>query len=91
MPVIIKDASVAEALANEGDHWRFLNFGGSPQASLSLFKEYLGASPTLHFRLIHRSSDPRLWLWEMREAGLGLLRRLRSRGVGQDPDHRQVR
>jgi hypothetical protein len=39
---------VACELARE---FAFVNFGGSPQESLSHFKDYLGAQPRLHFRL----------------------------------------
>lgn len=58
---------VAESLADEDRQWDYINFGGSPTASLSRFKDYLGAMPVLHFRLIRRRHDPRIVLWQARE------------------------
>ena len=55
---------------------RFVNFGGSPQPPLGQFKDYLGATPTLHFRLIHRRESARLRLWQWREAARDRARRL---------------
>jgi hypothetical protein len=43
----------------------FVNFGGSPQASLSRFKDYLGAQPRLHFRLVKNNRRARLWVYAM--------------------------
>lgn len=60
---------------------RFVNFGGSPQPPLSRFKDYLGATPTLHFRLIHHRKSARLRLWQWREAARYQARRL----LGSNP------
>jgi hypothetical protein len=40
------------------------NFGGSPQPSLSRFKDYLGAKPVLHFAVTRRNAPVRLALLE---------------------------
>lgn len=58
---------VAESLADEDREWDYINFGGSPAASLSRFKDYLGATPVLHFRLIRRRHDLRVGLWQGQE------------------------
>lgn len=58
-----------------------INFGGSPQAALGQFKDYLAATPTLHFRLIHRNESSRLRLWELGEKGKDRARRF----VGSHP------
>jgi hypothetical protein len=71
-----RDASVVPALywqaarelRQELPALRWVNFGGSPQASLSQFKDYLGATPTEHFRLIHRRESMRLKLLQLSEA-----------------------
>ena len=52
----------AQELARE---FAFVNFGGSPQASLSRFKDYLGAQPRLHFRLVKNNSRARLWFYAL--------------------------
>lgn len=39
-----------------------INFGGSPEPSLSRFKDYLGAEPVLHFRLLKCNNRFRLSL-----------------------------
>ncbi|MCA9971066.1 MAG: GNAT family N-acetyltransferase [Anaerolineales bacterium] len=41
-----------------------VNFGGSPQPSLSRFKDYLGATAVSHFRATHDASRGRLALFD---------------------------
>ncbi len=40
-----------------------INFGGSPRLNLTLFKDYIGARPVLHFRLIHDRPGWRTRAW----------------------------
>lgn len=47
-----------QAATDLADEFKIVNFGGSPQASLSRFKDYLGARAALHFQ-ITRNSRPR--------------------------------
>ncbi len=58
---------------------RLINLGGSPQQSLARFKDYLGATPRLHFRLIHRQTSRRLRLWEAQLQARAVARRWRGR------------
>lgn len=60
---------------------RQVNFGGSPQPSLSMFKDYLGARPTLHFRLIHCRRSARLSALNLAEQARGMARRLMARSA----------
>lgn len=62
----------------QGNAIRFVNLGGSPQPSLARFKDYLGATPTLHYRLIHRQRSGRLRLWEAQLQARALARRWRG-------------
>jgi len=55
-----------------------INFGGSPQMSLSQFKDYLGARPEPHFRFIYRTSHWRSALWLSNR----ILRKLNSNQLG---------
>lgn len=66
-----EDAQLANAI-------RWVNLGGSPQQSLARFKDYLGATPTLHFRLIRRQRSGRLRLWETQLQARALARRWRG-------------
>lgn len=59
--------------------WQWIDFGGSPASSLGRFKDSLGATPTLHFRLIRRRPGPRVWLWEGHAWALRALRGVRLR------------
>lgn len=84
--------SVAEALAPpkagaavDATPWQWINFGGSTTTSLGRFKDYLGATPTLHFRLLHRRAGPPPWLWEGRELALRAARGLRARLASHCP------
>ena len=81
--------AVASDVANE---FATINFGGSPQPSLGAFKDYLGATPTLHFQLNYCSRPLQLHLleqaWRLKDhvynLGMGVyepLRRLRGRGA----------
>lgn len=40
-----------------------INFGGSPRLNLTLFKDYIGARPVQHFRLIHDRPGWRTKAW----------------------------
>lgn len=51
------------AISQHEPNLRYVNFGGSPLPSLGQFKDYLGAQPIQHFRLIHRRPSVRLGLW----------------------------
>ena len=53
-----------------------VNFGGSPLAALSQFKDYLGAASTEHYRLIYRRPSANLTLLEWRKHGRDHVRRL---------------
>jgi hypothetical protein len=55
---------------------RFINLGGSPQAMLSQFKDYMGATPTVHYRLIHRNETARLRLLQALDSGRDSARRM---------------
>jgi hypothetical protein len=71
-----RDATVAPALywqaalklRQESPALRFINFGGSPQPALSQFKDFLGATPTEHFRLIRRRSSTGVKLFRLSQA-----------------------
>lgn len=74
--------SVALQLREDMQHSeaiRLINLGGSPQQSLARFKDYLGATPRLHFRLIHRQTSRRLRLWEAQLQARAVARRWRGR------------
>lgn len=53
----------AQTLREEWGAPLHINFGGSPRPSLAQFKDYLGATPTLHFRLVHDQPGPRTRWW----------------------------
>ena len=53
----------ALALREEWGAPLHINFGGSPRPSLAQFKDYLGATPTLNFRLVHDQPGPRTRWW----------------------------
>jgi len=61
-----------------------VNFGGSPQVSLSHFKDYLGAQPRLHFRVAKTTSHVRLALYTAalrgKDAAYNTLMRLKDKG-----------
>jgi hypothetical protein len=65
--------NAANAVAREG--FRFVNLGGSHQAELSRFKDFLGAEPTLHFRLIRRREGWPLRAWDCRQRARVFARR----------------
>ncbi len=78
-----RDADVVPALywqaalelRQESPALRFVNFGGSPQPTLSQFKDHLGGTLTEHFRLIHRRASTRLKLLQLSEVARGQARR----------------
>jgi hypothetical protein len=54
-----------QAASDLAGEFTTVNFGGSPQASLSRFKDYLGARAVLHFQMI-RNSRPRRMAAQLR-------------------------
>ena len=68
----------AMELGVEDPDIRHINFGGSPPPSLSQFKDYLAATPTLHFRLIHKPPSALLGLWTLSERTKLAIRRARA-------------
>jgi hypothetical protein len=68
----------AMELGVEDPDIRHINFGGSPPPSLSQFKDYLAATPTLHFRLIHKPPSAHLGLWTLSERTKLAIRRARA-------------
>ena len=56
-----------------------VNFGGSPRVNLTLFKDYLGAKATLHFRLVHESAGWKTKAWKMSRQWKESARRVATR------------
>lgn len=64
------------------DQWNLpftANFGGSPRRTLSHFKDYLGAKPVLHFKLIRDRPGPPAATWRALRRGKETARRLLTR------------
>lgn len=71
--------------AEFGEDWR-INFGGSPRLSLSLFKDFLGADATPHWRVVWQRPGWKPFFWSLASATKELWRQrweqLRSYGTG---------
>jgi hypothetical protein len=55
------------------------NFGGSPRLTLSHFKDYLGAKPVLHFKLVYEQPGMKTTIWRCLRRGKETLRRALTR------------
>jgi len=65
----------AEAIKREqGKDWS-INFGGSPALSLARFKDYLGATPTPHWRIRWQRYSLRMFQWTFLKSLKEFLRR----------------
>ncbi len=58
-------ANATDSIREEfGKDWS-INFGGSPRLSLSTFKDYLGATPTIHYCITKQKSGYPWFIWNV--------------------------
>ncbi|HMO04973.1 MAG TPA: GNAT family N-acetyltransferase [Kiritimatiellia bacterium] len=77
VPTLYWQASIA--LRAEWGAPLHVNFGGSPRLTLTLFKDYLGARPVVHYRLVHERPGLKTGAWRMARRWKESVRRIATR------------